>query len=91
MLTSLALIFLTGLLMAALCQQIRLPRIIGYGNCSGALCPESSGFADSFYFCGSAENGFDYYSFKGRSFPESVRLKKSRTSGGNDGFCAGKL
>lgn len=29
MLTSLALIFLTGLLMAALCQQIRLPRIIG--------------------------------------------------------------
>lgn len=29
MLTSLALIFLTGLLIAALCQQIRLPRIIG--------------------------------------------------------------
>ena len=29
MLTSLALIFLVGLAMAALCQMIRLPRIIG--------------------------------------------------------------
>ena len=29
MLTSLALIFLLGLAMAALCQQLRLPRIIG--------------------------------------------------------------
>ena len=79
MLTSLALIFLTGLLMAALCQHDPASQNhwhAGYGNCSGALCPESSGSADSFYFCGSAENGFDYYSFKGRSFPESVRLKK---------------
>ena len=29
MLTSLALIFLVGLSLAAICQQIRLPRIIG--------------------------------------------------------------
>ena len=89
MLTSLALIFDGGPVSADPASQNHWHA--GYGNCSGALCPESSGSADSFYFCGSAENGFDYYSFKGRSFPESVRLKKSRTSGGNDGFCAGKL
>ena len=29
MLTSLALVFLVGLAMAAICQRIRLPRIIG--------------------------------------------------------------
>ena len=39
MLTSLALIFLTGLLMAALCQQIRLPRIIGMMSTGIVLGP----------------------------------------------------
>ena len=37
MLTSLALIFLVGLAMAALCQQLHLPRIIGMLVTGGIL------------------------------------------------------
>lgn len=46
MLTSLALIFLLGLAMAALCQQLRLPRIIGMLLTGVVLGPYALGWLD---------------------------------------------
>ena len=94
MLTSLALIFLTGLLMAALCQQIRLPRIIGMLATGIVLGPFVLNLLDPLILSISAnirKMALIIILLKAGLFPESVRLKNLRTSGGDDGFCAGKL
>ena len=53
MLTSLALIFLVGLCMAAICQKLKLPRIIGMLVTGMVLGPYVLDFLDSsiLYYC----------------------------------------
>lgn len=55
MLTSLALIFLVGLCMAAICQKLKLPRIIGMLVTGMVLGPYVLDFLDSFILSISAE------------------------------------
>ena len=62
MLTSLAFIFLVGLSMAAICQKLLLPRIIGMLITGILLGPYVLDVLD-------AANGPDHYFIKGRFIP----------------------
>ena len=69
MLTSLSFIFLLGLAMAAVCQRLKLPRIIGMlltGILLGALCAESAGSFHIGCIGRPAPDGSDHYFAKGR-------------------------
>lgn len=65
MLTSLSFIFLLGLAMAAVCQRLKLPRIIGM-LLTGALCAESAGSFHIGCIGRPAPDGSDHYFAKGR-------------------------
>lgn len=66
MLTSLALIFLVGLAMGAICQRLKLPRIIGMLITGIVLGPYVLDFLDSSILSISAENGIDHYTAESR-------------------------
>ena len=72
MLTSLALIFIVGLAMGAICRQLKLPRIIGMlitGIVSRAIRFKSSRFLYIGDFSGLEKNGVNNYFVKGRIIP----------------------
>ena len=83
MLTSLGLIFLLGLLMAAICQKIHLPRIIGMLFTGIILGPYVlnllDGCIDSEYFITAATDRADHYTSQGRIISGSEGFEKSRT------------
>ena len=94
MLTSLAFIFLAGLAMAAVCERIGLPRIIGMlftGIVLGPVCAESAGSVDSGHFVGASPDGADYYFVKSWSVLKPCGFKESRTPCYDDGICPGEL
>lgn len=79
MLTSLAFIFLVGLSMAAVCQRLKLPRIIGMLITGIVLGPYVLDLLDPsilFHFCRPATNGSDYHSAQGGASLNLADLKK---------------
>ena len=94
MLTSLGLIFLLGLLMAAACQKIHLPRIIGMlltGIILGALCAESVGCVDPEYLIGTAADRVAHYFAEGRVVAGSEGSEKSGEFRSHVILCSGDL
>ena len=77
MLTSLSFIFLVGLAMAAICQRIRLPRIIGMLFTGIILGPHVLGLLDDKILSISSEL---------RQMALIIILLKYRKTGGNYGF-----
>ena len=74
MLTSLAFIFLVGLSLAAICQALKLPRIIGMLLTGILLGPYVLDVLDPSILSISSELrqiASDHYSIKSRTFPES--------------------
>lgn len=94
MLTSLALIFLVGLSMAAICQKCRLPRIVGMLLTGIVLGPYVLDWLDPSILSISAElrkNGTDYYPTESGTFSEYSRFEEGGTARGADVLPAGKL
>lgn len=84
MLTSLALIFLAGLAMAALCSLLRLPRIIGMLFTGILLGPYVLGLLDPSILAISARpaaDGTHHHSHQGRTFAGSRRSAPGGMSG----------
>ena len=82
MLASLSLIFIVGLAMGAICQKLKLPRIIGMLVTGIVLGPYVLDLLDPsnlINFCRAAEVGTDYYFVESRSFSGFKRSEKSRT------------
>lgn len=69
MLTSLALIFIVGLAMGAICSRLKLPRIIGMlvtGIVLGPYVLDFFGPINFVNFRRTEKNGINYYSVKSR-------------------------
>ena len=82
MLTSLAFIFLIGLSMAAICQKLKLPRIIGMLITGIVLGPYVLNLLDPSILSISSES---------RTFSQPLGLKKSGASCNYDVLCACKF
>ena len=89
-LTSLGLIFLLGLLMAAVCQRIHLPRIIGMllTGIILALCVGSAGCVNPEYLIGTAADRADHHFIKGRIIIGSEGSEKSGPLRSHAGLCS---
>lgn len=90
MLTSLSFIFLVGLAMAAICQRIRLPRIIGMLLTGIVLGPYVLDLLDPSILSISSD-GTHHHSGEGRIVPESCGLKKGGTACGHAVLCSGQF
>ena len=94
MLTSLAFIFLVGLSMAAICQRIKLPRIIGMLITGIVLGPYVLDLLDPSILSISADlkaDGIDHYIVEGRTIFKSGRSKKVGRPAIMIVFCACQL
>lgn len=83
MLMSLSFIFLVGLAMAAICQRIRLPRIIGMlltGIVLGPYVLDLLEPSHSFDFIGTASDGADHHFAEGGPVAESGGFKEGGTA-----------
>ena len=92
MLTSLALIFLVGLAMSAICKQIRLPGIIGMLATGIVLGPYVLDLLSPSILGISAdlrEISAYHYPAQGRIVAEPLGFKEGRTTGNPDVVCAG--
>ena len=91
MLTSLSFVFLLGLAMAALCQRIKIPRIIGMLITGILLGPcVLNWLSDSVLgdFFRAASDGADHHIAESGIVPESGRSEEGRQTGAYDVLCS---